>query len=828
MRSAVNRWNQNTVDYLKKTYTHDINLNSQELEQQHIQKNKDNSIHGGGTLNIISNLSLGHGGLKFDDNQTYIVKGDNATYTGAGIDIGKNTTVDWYLKGVTNDNLHKIGAGTLDVKVSQGGNLKTGDGTVILSAERAFNNIYIASGNSTVKLNADNALGTGNYSGVFFTENGGTLDLNGHNQSFNFIAASDNGATITNTNTKNKSTLSINNTSDYIYHGNIKGNIDLSHLRENKQSNTRLILDGNIDTKNDIHVNNGTLVMQGHATSHATFRDSPVQCYVPNILCVTDSAAVIKKLEASANNKNKTGYMSNNAVSDFAQPDWEGRTFNFKTLYLDNADFSVARNAQVSGNIDAKNSTVTLGSDTAFIDFYSGKNITGNGFNFRQNVKSGSPTNTAAQDISSFTGNIDANNSEITINNKFRGYFSAENNSHVTVKNKDVILDGGARISNNSTLKLDKNASLTAHTWLMNSGTIEIGENAGLNLPGYPVADKFLPSVHELGNVKMTGDNATLTAANYTMFSGNITADDDIAAILNIGSSDEATLSDFNPNPELTDMMFKNYNASWTGSISASKGSATMNNAVWRMTGDSKLNSLNTNKSLTVFSSDNNSFATLTVNDMTMNDSTFVLRSNVTDSDKLIVKNKLDGKNNNLLVDFIENNGKEQTMNVELVTAPKGTSSDVFNPQEQNIGFSDVIPVIETENKDEKTTWTLKGFNVATNQQSVQKAENFMSAGYKNFLNEVNNLNKRMGDLRDINGEAGAWARIMSGAGSAGRGYSDNYTHVQIGADKKHELDGLDLFTGMTMTYTDSNAGNNDFLRQNEICRGWPLCLCHV
>lgn len=94
--------------------------------------------------------------------------------------------------------------------------------------------------------------------------------------------------------------------------------------------------------------------MQGHATSHATFRDSPVQCYVPNILCVTDSAAVIKKLEASANNKNKTGYMSNNAVSDFAQPDWEGRTFNFKTLYLDNADFSVARNAQVSGNIDAK------------------------------------------------------------------------------------------------------------------------------------------------------------------------------------------------------------------------------------------------------------------------------------------------------------------------------------------------------------------------------------------------------------------------------------------------------------------------------------------
>lgn len=59
-----------------------------------------------------------------------------------------------------------------------------------------------------------------------------------------------------------------------------------------------------------------------------------------------------------------------------------------------------------------------------------------------------------------------------------------------------------------------------------------------------------------------------------------------------------------------------------------------------------------------------------------------------------------------------------------------------------------------------------------------------MSGNYKAFLTEVNNLNKRMGDLRDTNGEAGAWARIMSGAGSASGGYSDNYTHVQIGVDK--------------------------------------------
>ncbi|WP_219104665.1 autotransporter outer membrane beta-barrel domain-containing protein, partial [Escherichia coli] len=42
-------------------------------------------------------------------------------------------------------------------------------------------------------------------------------------------------------------------------------------------------------------------------------------------------------------------------------------------------------------------------------------------------------------------------------------------------------------------------------------------------------------------------------------------------------------------------------------------------------------------------------------------------------------------------------------------------------------------------------------------------------------------------------------------------GYSDNYTHVQVGFDKKHELDGVDLFTGVTMTYTDSSADSHAF-----------------
>ncbi|MEN1758731.1 S6 family peptidase, partial [Pseudomonas aeruginosa] len=92
--------------------------------------------------------------------------------------------------GEANDNLHKTGAGTLNVNVAQGNNLKTGDGTVFLNAEKAFNAIYVASGRGTVKLGQADALDkNSDYRGIYFTSRGGTLDLNGFSQSFKKIAA---------------------------------------------------------------------------------------------------------------------------------------------------------------------------------------------------------------------------------------------------------------------------------------------------------------------------------------------------------------------------------------------------------------------------------------------------------------------------------------------------------------------------------------------------------------------------------------------------------------------------------------------------------------
>lgn len=161
-----------------------------------------------------------------------------------------------------------------------GANIKIGEGNVILNEEGTFNNIYLASGNGKVILNKDNSLGNDQYAGIFFTKRGGTLDLNGHNQTFTRIAATDDGTTITNSDTTKEAVLAINNEDSYIYHGNINGNIKLTHNinSQDKKTNAKLILDGSVNTKNDVEVSNASLTMQGHATEHAIFRSTANHC----------------------------------------------------------------------------------------------------------------------------------------------------------------------------------------------------------------------------------------------------------------------------------------------------------------------------------------------------------------------------------------------------------------------------------------------------------------------------------------------------------------------------------------------------------------------
>ncbi len=546
----------------------------------------------------------------------------------------------------------------------------------------------------------------------------------------------------------------------YLYHGKLLGNMDI--VIPELTGNDILTLDGSVSISGDMSKQDGALIFQGHPVIHAG-----------------------QTVSAS-------------------QSDWENREFSLNNLNLNNADFSLSRNAFMNGNIRAVNqSTVIIGGDTVFTDKNDG---TGNDV---ISVEGKS----AAAGTSSYTGHITLEQkSALDIRDNFRGGVTSED-SHINVSSSSVLFSDASSFINSS-LNIHKGGALTAQGGLFTSGSIDIGD-ASLLLTGTPVNSDdaaFLPTINMAdGGFKLMSDSSVLKARDQASVVGDIISDKQATISFGTESGKEGMLSE-KASRGLAVGLLSGFNTAYRGAIHAPSASATMNNTWWQLTGDSSLRSLKNTGSMTYFtgSSANKAFHTLTVDELTTNGTAYAMRTDLKNADKLVVNQKLSGKDNILLVDFL-NKPTGEKLDIELVSAPGNSSKDVFKGSEQAIGFSNVTPVITAKDAGDKTTWNLTGYRMAENPAATQSASGLASVGYKSFLSEVNNLNKRMGDLRDINGEAGAWARIMSGTGSAGGGFSDNHTHVQVGVDKKHELDGLDLFTGFTVTHTDSSASADAF-----------------
>ncbi|ELC8117897.1 autotransporter outer membrane beta-barrel domain-containing protein [Escherichia coli] len=451
----------------------------------------------------------------------------------------------------------------------------------------------------------------------------------------------------------------------------------------------------------------------------------------------------------------------------FSQSDWEHRLFRMHNLVLNDAEFRLSRNAVLESSIQANQSALFVGSDSIYLDMNDGA-----GSNVVP-VK-GVSVPEGEEEAGIFRGQVSLQDSALNVAGHFTGNVAASD-SRITLASGKMILDGDSQLS----------------------GTpLEVKDGGVLQVRG-----------------RLQSDTPVMVTD----------------ATLQLGTQGEGIIRNaLSTVPE--DMMSA---VLFQGSVEGKNSELRMYNAGWLMNGNSAVSRMNVAGSVLQFS-EGSKFNELTVGRLDINGSTVVMRSGQGGTDHLRVTESLTGQNNLLLVDFMYPPSGEDALNIPLITAPAGTKEDIFSVETRNIGFSHVTPVVRRESDgsgvrwsadvkgeeesrgdaspdDAVTQWFLSGYQSTLNESAVRAAARVMSVGYRTFLNELNNLNKRMGDLRDINGEAGAWARIMSGAGSAGGGYSDNYTHVQIGADKKHELDGLDLFTGVTMTYTDSHAGSHDF-----------------
>lgn len=808
-----------------------------------------------GKVILQDNVNQGAGTLTFSDSYT-VSPATNETWKGGGIDIAQNAVVAWKVNGIKGDNLHKIGAGTLKVNaagINEGG-LKVGDGTVILSQQpdghgqvQAFSSVNIASGRPTVVLSDNRQVNPDNISWGF---RGGVLDINGNNITFHKINAADNGAVITNSGSKaslltispvSDLSVSINDwnknwrsggekgllfirTADYfiqkkkgyghfpfnqasnadreyvghdeeaakkrvlsgrpkdnlLFHGNLTGNMNVR--TDTSASSGGIAFDGNIILPgNTVSQSGGELIFQGHPVIHAY-----------NTKDVTD------KLASLGDNSVRTRPVS------FDQPDWETREFFVKELSLQDASFRLARNAVMAGDIGASHSSVTLGSPSLWIDMNDGR-----GTNAR--VQEGVSVASNASDMSDYHGHITLNNqSTLDIREKFSGGITADN-SAVSVASRQAVLSGYS-LFRRTPLVLQEGARMVARDGFWSDASVSINPGARMTLgaaPGIVVPGSYIPAEYRVQSFTLSGQDAGLQIRPWTYVTGNIKADGSADIAIGDGSADAGPDKNLPFRTWLLSSRLRDYRNVWQGRADAEHGRMSVISTDWKMYGNSRVHDLKIADSRVSFGG--SGFTHLTVDSLKSDQSSFVLRTDLKNSDKITVSQHAEGHDNTLFVNYLRKPSGKDTPDIPLVSAPAGTDPAMFKAAERATGFSLVTPRIRTEEKDGMTRWVLDGFNVAPDKNVTRSANSFLGTGKQNFLTEVNNLNKRMGDLRDTQGDDGLWVRVMNGAGTGDAGYSDRYTHFQFGFDKKHRLNGADLFTGVLMSHTDSHAGNPAF-----------------
>lgn len=349
--------------------------------------------------------------------------------------------------------------------------------------------------------------------GFYFGTGGGRLDLGGNSLQLNTIAANDSKAIIANT-ASEKSTLQIegfgydsdgtkqNSKADTIIHASIgevksdfakksesdsakttqgaeshkdstKANIDIIYNGDSSQKdstkaqdstpqstatpestkeNATLIFDGNINTSGKMEVKNGTVALQGHATTHAVVSDEKIQ-------------AQIKDAE-SKTQQGMPDYMDLSKPSTLNQPDWDNRSFTFGSggISLDSATLTLGRNASLSSDIDAKNnSSIKFGSGVKhFIDNKDGSNINGSGFGYYQKVESGLLDNkNLADETISYTGKITSDGGSVESS-------IIDFNASLDLKNNATLKADYLTLTSSSSVKLDNTASASVGTLRLN------------------------------------------------------------------------------------------------------------------------------------------------------------------------------------------------------------------------------------------------------------------------------------------------------------------------------------------------------------------------
>lgn len=226
-----------------------------------------------------------------------------------------------------------------------------------------------------------------------------------------------------------------------------------------------------------------------------------------------------------------------------------------------------------------------------------------------------------------------------------------------------------------------------------------------------------------------------------------------------------------------------------------------------------------------------------------------VFHLNISTQDNIISTQSTQGGNNSILFKLGESS-KNRILVASLADEKKEITDKYFSFSAFNQAFSKFVPNVKFTHNGKKAEWTLvktgaskpakpnvqpelkpevkpelkpevkpdvqpeepaldnSFFYVEDNKQALDTANSLANHFVLNYIAEWNNMQKRMGELRDNPYAYGFWLRSFGGRLSD-QNSNGNYFEIQAGLDKQSEFSNFNLYSGLMLNYTQTKLNSS-------------------
>lgn len=330
-------------------------------------------------------------------------------------------------------------------------------------------------------------------------------------------------------------------------------------------------------------------------------------------------------------------------------------------------------------------------------------------------------------------------------------------------------------------------------------------------------------------NLVTNGKNAILTRGNSDVninTDGKHTTQLNGDIVFNYDGASSGTGIDSNVNVNLN-----GEGSSWTGNTKAEWNSASGKPDEAKLT----VSHMNLNVAngaqwnpTTIKSQNNetNGMNNIAINNLALNNGVVNLDSNNFAGDNAVKIENLEGTGGTINTNNVDNNISINSKAADMSLTVNGTKEVTDAIASGNASLQDLADVVKSNDKSAADSVTsdandiIGGYSAEVDSNgkvvvnTVKTIENTTNRAISDMANislmtwrqENNDMNKRLGELRDSEGEHGAWARMARGESKYGsQNVKNQYNYYQVGYDEKLSTD-PNWTVGVALTRTEGNS----------------------